>query len=66
MHFYIMPAEPQSSQRHNWTSHFKRNQQELGINLMAAHFRRDGSSCVKDAGYAGAAEGGRFAILDSR
>jgi hypothetical protein len=31
---------------------------------MAAHFRRSGASFVKDAGYAGAAEGGRFAILD--
>jgi len=33
---------------------------------MAAHYRRAGPSSVKDAGSAGAAEGGRFAILDGR
>jgi hypothetical protein len=40
-----------------------RRQQDFAIDLMAAHFGRDGSSFVMDAG---AAEGGRFAILDKR
>jgi hypothetical protein len=34
------------------------------IAFMAAHFRQDGLSFVKDAGFAGAAAGGRAVILD--